>query len=56
MYRLAAACGTGKAALPVVHLSPGRRGFKVADLDVYLERHTQTATRPRLRSTEDRRG
>ena len=37
-YRVAAACGTGTHAIPVVHISPGRRGFLRKDLDAYLAR------------------
>ena len=38
LYRLAAECGTGPGALPVVHLG-GRRVFRVRDLDAFLERN-----------------
>lgn len=38
LYRLSAAQGQGRAGLPVIHLSPGRRGFLQSDLDAYLRR------------------
>ena len=37
-YRVTAACGTGTHAIPVVQLSPGRRGYLRSDLDAYLNR------------------
>ena len=37
-YRVTAACGTGSHAIPVVQLSPGRRGYLQIDLDAYLRR------------------
>lgn len=35
MQRLSAECG--QDGLPVVAVSPGRRGFRVADLDRYID-------------------
>jgi len=37
VYKLSAACGTGPAALPVVHIG-GKRLFRVTDLDRFIER------------------
>lgn len=42
VYRLTAEQGQGRSALPVVHLSPGRRGFMQSDLDAYLKRQRLT--------------
>lgn len=45
MYRLSAECGNGPSAIPVVHVSPGRRVFRIRDLDAYLARQTVTGGR-----------
>ncbi len=41
MYRVAAQAGAG--ALPVVELSPNRRGFRQSDLDAWLDSRTRRA-------------
>ncbi len=42
MYRVAAQAGAG--ALPVVAISPGRRGFRQSDLDALIDSRTRRAT------------
>jgi len=37
VYKLSAACGTGPAALPVVHIG-GKRLFRLTDLERLIER------------------